>query len=54
MPTRPTASTPTSPMTTRSLTAAEVALDVPRHEAVTPADPPATTDEGGDPFPTLF
>lgn len=35
-------------------TAAEVALDVPRHEAVTPADPPATTDEGGDPFPTLF
>jgi len=35
-------------------TAAEVALDVPRHEAVTPADLPAPAHDGTDPFPTLF
>jgi predicted metal-dependent hydrolase len=34
-------------------TAAEVALDVPRHEAVTPAGPPHAADDPG-PFPTLF
>jgi predicted metal-dependent hydrolase len=35
-------------------TAAEVALDVPRHEAVTPADLTAPAHDGTGPFPTLF
>ena len=35
---------------------AAVALEVPRHEAVTPADPPSGADDGDDTeaFPTLF